>query len=118
VIESDFARLEADTTAAEAQSQQQHDTFMTASKVDKTEKQTQQEHLEAKKQDEDQALVQKKEDLQTTQNLLDSANAEFDKLKPACIETGVSYEERVAKREEEIESLNEALKILSESGPM
>merc|ERR1712038_659281 len=35
VIESDFARLEADTKAAEATAQKQYDTFMTDSKVDK-----------------------------------------------------------------------------------
>merc|ERR1719203_460971 len=33
VIESDFARLEADTTAAEATAQKEYDTFMTDSKV-------------------------------------------------------------------------------------
>merc|ERR1719297_358738 len=35
VIESDFARLEADTKAAEATAQKEYDTFMTDSKVDK-----------------------------------------------------------------------------------
>merc|ERR1719277_2612426 len=34
VVESDFARLEADTTAAEATAQKTYDTFMTDSKVD------------------------------------------------------------------------------------
>merc|ERR1719444_379449 len=35
VIESDFARLEADTTASEAAAQKEYDSFMTDSKVDK-----------------------------------------------------------------------------------
>merc|ERR1719444_164034 len=35
VIESDFARLEADTSAAESSAQKTYDTFMTDSKVDK-----------------------------------------------------------------------------------
>merc|ERR1712085_191825 len=39
VIESDFARLEADTTAAEASAQKEYDTFMTDSKVDVAAKQ-------------------------------------------------------------------------------
>merc|ERR1719221_861602 len=34
VIESDFARLEAETTAAEATAQKEYDEFMTTSKVD------------------------------------------------------------------------------------
>merc|ERR1711972_764496 len=38
VIESDFARLEADTDAAEATAQKEYDTFMTDSKVDKAAK--------------------------------------------------------------------------------
>merc|ERR1719230_1954322 len=38
VIESDFARLESDTKAAEATAQKEYDTFMTDSKVDKSEK--------------------------------------------------------------------------------
>jgi len=36
----------------------------------------------------------------------------FDKLKPSCVDAGVSYEDRVARREEEIESLKQALEIL------
>merc|ERR1711956_164175 len=40
VIESDFARLEADTKAAEASAQKEYDTFMTDSKVDKEAKST------------------------------------------------------------------------------
>ena len=42
-----------------------------------------------------------------------AANRYYEKLKPSCIETGVSHEERAAKRQEEIESLQEALRILS-----
>jgi len=35
------------------------------------------------------------------------------KLKPSCVDASVSYEDRVARRKEEIESLQEALKILN-----
>jgi len=113
VIESDFARLESDTKAAEATSQKEYDTFMTDSKVDKAEKTTDIEHKTAKKQDETQALTVKKEDLEGTQKELDAALAYFDKLKPSCVDAGVSYEDRVARRKEEIESLQEALRILN-----
>jgi len=113
VIESDFARLEADTKSAEAAAQKEYDTFMTDSKVDKQSKTTDIEHKTAKKQDESQALTVKKEDLEGTQKELDAALAYFDKLKPSCVDAGVSYEDRVARRKEEIESLQEALKILN-----
>jgi len=113
VIESDFARLESDTKASEATAQKEYDEFMTDSKVDKSEKSTDIEHKTAKKQDESQALTMKKEDLEGTQKELDAALAYFDKLKPSCVDSGVSYEDRVARRKEEIESLQEALKILN-----
>jgi len=113
VIESDFARLEADTKSSEAAAQKEYDTFMTDSKVDKESKTTDIEHKTAKKQDQSQALTVKKEDLEGTQKELDAALAYFDKLKPSCVDAGVSYEDRVARRKEEIESLQEALKILN-----
>merc|ERR1719393_62327 len=50
VIESDFARLESDTKAAEATAQKEYDQFMTDSKTDKAQKSTDIEHKEAKKQ--------------------------------------------------------------------
>ena len=37
----------------------------------------------------------------------------FEKLKPDCVNANVSYEDRVARRKEEIASLQEALKILN-----
>merc|ERR1712085_49527 len=113
VIESDFARLEADTTAAEASAQKEYDTFMTDSKVDVSSKQRDIEHKTAKKQDENQALTTKQGDLEGTQKELDAALAYFDKLKPSCVDSGVSFEDRVARRKEEIESLQEALRILN-----
>jgi cell division septum initiation protein DivIVA len=113
VIESDFARLESDTKAAEATAQKEYDELMTDSKVDKSAKSSDIEHKTAKKQDQSQALTVKREDLEGTQKELDAALAYYDKLKPSCVDAGVSYEDRVARRKEEIESLQEALKILN-----
>merc|ERR1712186_181622 len=113
VIESDFARLESETKAAEASAQKEYDTFMTDSKVDKESKTKDIGHKTAKKQDESQALTAKNQDLEGTQKELDAALAYFDKLKPSCVDAGVSYEDRVARRKEEIESLQEALRILN-----
>merc|ERR1711879_1015613 len=56
VIESDFARLESETAAAEATAQKEYDAFMTDSKVDKESKTTDIEHKTATKQDQEQAL--------------------------------------------------------------
>merc|ERR1712157_412292 len=102
VIESDFARLEAETTAAEATAQKPYDSFMTDSKVDVAAKSKDIEHKTAKKQDQNQAMTTKKSDLEGTQKELDAALAYFDKLKPSCVDAGVSYDARVARRKEEI----------------
>jgi len=113
VIQSDFARLEAETKAAEATAQKEYDEFMTDSQVDKAQKTKDVEHKTAKKQDQEQALTEKSADLEGTQKELDAALAYFDKLKPSCVDAGVSYDDRVARRKEEIESLQEALRILN-----
>merc|ERR1719287_394837 len=94
VIESDFARLESDTKAGEASASKEYDQFMTDSKVDKEAKTTDIEHKTTKKQDASQSLTVKKEELEATL-------AYFDKLKPSCVDAGVSYEDRVARRKEE-----------------
>jgi cell division septum initiation protein DivIVA len=113
VIQSDFARLEAETTASEAEAQKEHDTFLSDSAVDKAQKSKDIEHKTVKKQNSEQAAQEKKGDLEGTQKELDAALAYYDKLKPSCIDSGVSYEDRVARRQEEIESLQEALRILN-----
>mmetsp|Transcript_89934 Transcript_89934/g.140828 ORF Transcript_89934/g.140828 Transcript_89934/m.140828 type:complete len:699 (-) Transcript_89934:32-2128(-) len=63
------------------------------------------------------ALIDTKfEDLQTAMDLLDKALQELEELKPTCIDTGMSYKERVAKREEEMAALQKAVCILDEEG--
>merc|ERR1719392_282894 len=113
VIQSDFARLESETEAAEASAQKEYDAFMTDSEVDKAAKVADIEHKTAKKQDQEQTLASKNEDVVDTQKELDAALAYFDKLKPSCVDAGVSFEDRVSRRKEEIQSLQEALKILN-----
>jgi len=113
VIQSDFARLEADTKSSEETSQNEYDTFMTDSTVDKDKKDTDIKHKKAKKQDANKALTMAKTDLEGNQKELDAAMAYFDKLKPDCVDMGVDFNDRVARRKEEIESLQEALTILA-----
>jgi len=59
------------------------------------------------------ALHSTQEELKLTQEALDKAVAYYEKLKPTCVDTGISYEERVKRREAEMQSLQEALQILS-----
>lgn len=113
VIQSDFARLEAETSAAEVSAQKEYNQYMTDSEVAKAQKEKDIEHKTAKKQDHEQALITKTADLDGTQKELDAALAYYDKLKPSCVDAGVSYDDRVSRRKEEIESLQEALRILN-----
>jgi len=113
VIESDFARVQAETSAAEAQAAKEYQQFMHDSKVDKADKQRDMEHKQTKKENEENAVVEKTGDLEGTQKELDAALRYYDKLKPSCVDSGISYEDRVKRREEEIQSLKEALAILN-----
>jgi len=113
VIQSDFARLEAETSAAEAEASKQYSEFMDDSKVDKTQKTADLDHASASKQDQESQLQEKKVDLEGTQKELDAALAYYEKLKPSCVGENENYDDRVAKRKEEIESLKEALRILN-----
>jgi chromosome segregation ATPase len=113
VIESDFARLESETSSADEEAQRTFDEFSADSATDKAVKTTDVRHKETAKQSKESALARAKKDLRATQEELDAALEYFDKLKPTCVDAGQSYEERVARRKEEIESLQDALKILS-----
>merc|ERR1719164_188492 len=116
VIESDFARLESETSASEEEAAKEFKTFMHDSTLDKTQKTKDVEHKTEKKEMQAQALQEKKSDLEGTQKELDAALAYYEKLKPTCVTggtSGESFEDRVAQRKEEIESLQEALRILN-----
>jgi len=113
VIENDFARLESETKSTEVSAQTEYDEFMTDSKVDKSQKSADIEHKIAKKLDESRTLTQKTQELEGAQKDLNAAMAYFDKLKPSCIESGFSYEDRAGRRKREIESLQVSLRILN-----
>merc|ERR1719359_65869 len=113
VIASDFARLESETTTAESAAAAAHKQFTNDSTRNKKVKTSELKHREGTKADKAASLQEAKKDLGTSQEELDAALAYFEKLKPSCVDAGVSYEDRVLARKEEIESLKEALKILN-----
>jgi len=113
VIQSDFARLEAETSSGEDEAQREHDTFLNDSSSDKAVKEKEARHKGFDQVRTERANNQAQKDLKATQTELDAALEYYDKLKPQCIDTGLSYEDRVAKRRAEIASLQEALKVLS-----
>eukprot|EP00443_Scrippsiella_acuminata_P049147 CAMPEP_0115428626 /NCGR_PEP_ID=MMETSP0271-20121206/30082_1 /TAXON_ID=71861 /ORGANISM="Scrippsiella trochoidea, Strain CCMP3099" /LENGTH=687 /DNA_ID=CAMNT_0002853741 /DNA_START=78 /DNA_END=2141 /DNA_ORIENTATION=+ len=114
VILSDFARLETETSSAEDDAASSYQKFMDESNEDIAVKETEMDHKEHKKQDTDAETLTLKKQLQLTQEELDAALAYYDKLKPDCVDNNLSYEDRVHMREEEIQSLKEALDILNQ----
>merc|ERR1719321_1888823 len=113
VIMSDFANVESDTMANEAQAAKAYEDFMTDSKKTKAIKSKNIEMFTADKVAAESKLQTDTKDIKATQDELLAAERYFDKLKPQCIAEPESYEEKVAKREAEIASLKEALQILS-----
>merc|ERR1712190_701920 len=113
VILTDFTRLESETTSSEATEQEQFEKFMFESKKDKALKENESSHKDASKTDKESALHSTEQELRTTQEQLAAAQTYYEKLKPTCVDSGITYEERVRRREEEIQSLQEALKILA-----
>eukprot|EP00929_Paragymnodinium_shiwhaense_P032588 TRINITY_DN18032_c0_g1_i2.p2 TRINITY_DN18032_c0_g1~~TRINITY_DN18032_c0_g1_i2.p2 ORF type:complete len:700 (+),score=346.23 TRINITY_DN18032_c0_g1_i2:131-2101(+) len=112
VIESDFLRVETETKTAEATAAQQYEEFMSDSQAATKQKHDREFKLSLEKDQTEFELDNVKKDLSLTQEELDKAMNYYDKLKPSCIEVHVSYEERVARRKQEIEALKEAYKVL------
>merc|ERR1719359_1334593 len=112
VILSDFARLESETTTAEEMEQEEYEKFMFESKKDKALRENEIKLKSETKTNKESALQQAKEELAASQEALEKAIAYYEKLKPDCVDSGITYEDRVKRREEEIQSLKEALAIL------
>merc|ERR1719313_1278455 len=114
VILSDFARLEAKTTADEKQAANEFDSFMQVSEADKKAKHKEEFQLKLDKDQAEYELSNLQEDLAVVEKELSVAVSYFSDLKPLCLTIHVSYDDRVAKREEEIAALNKAYEILDQ----
>jgi chromosome segregation ATPase len=112
VILADFSRLQAETSSSEAEAADAFDKFSsdtTAVIASKRETSADKGKLKARK---EKSLVEVEKDIRATQEELDSANDYYDKLKSSCIDAGVAYADRQSRRQAEIESLKEALRLL------
>ena len=114
VIVSDFQRTVSTTQAQEDASSAEFIKFDRVSKADIGGKETKTELDEQDLATTKTTITEKMKNLQSNMGLADKAIEELEELKPMCIDTGMSYEERVEKREEEIAALKNAVCILDQ----
>jgi len=112
-IQSKYALIESTTDADMATAESEDNKFKSDSAVLKTSIAKDIEHKTNQKTLDEQALVDLQTDLSSAQKELDAASNYFEKLKPSCLDTGMSVEERQQRREQEMQSLQEALRILN-----
>jgi len=112
VAESDFTRLLAEAEASEKAAQASYDKLAKENAVARA---ANTEEVKGKENEVgrlDMSLLNYKEDHESTSKELDAVLEYLDKLKPQCETKVMSYAERKARREAEIEGLKEALEIL------
>jgi hypothetical protein len=120
VIQSDFERTISETKKAEAQAEKEHLEFMTETSKSLAEKKVAQKEKTRLKDETDNNFNDAEDEMTSQTKILVTSIKELIELKAACVDTGMSYADRVAMREQEIASLKKALCILgayAEYGP-
>merc|ERR1719272_1315258 len=106
VIRSDFERTVSETNKAEAEAQQDHLKFTTETQMSLAEKNMAKKEKTRLKDETDENFNDASDSMDSQTKILVTSLME---LKPTCIDTGMSYADRVAMREQEIASLKKAL---------
>jgi len=120
VIQSDFERTISETKKAEKQAAQDHLEFMTESSMSLAKKNMARKEKISLKDETDSNFNDAEDEMSSQTKILVTSIKELIELKAACVDTGMSYADRVAMREQEIASLKKALCILgayAEFGP-
>jgi len=114
-VATDFASMEAQAKSDETTQQDEHDQWLTATKVDKAAAEKDTEMKTARKLTLSQKLEGKMKDKDHNDKELEATEEYMVNLQPACVEGDSSYEERKAARTTEIEALKSAETILDEA---
>jgi hypothetical protein len=110
---SDFTKLESETQTEEEAAQKEYETYMQEYKVQKAVAEKEREHFTMDLAKVEENLKTTSKDLAEVDKELAAAREYLDKLKTTCDFSGSSYEERQARREAELKSLQNALAIIS-----
>merc|ERR1719504_242827 len=109
VIISDFERTIKVTTDTEKSAHREFVEFERTSKTSIASKETGKSQAESDLKSTDSKIAEGMDDLDKHQKMLDDVLKELEDLKPACVDTGMSYADRVQKRKDEIDALKKAL---------
>jgi len=115
-IKSDFERTIDETSSSEKQSSEDYAQFNEETKASISGKETGLKNANAELKIASGDMVRSLNDLGDNQKLLDQSLEALETLRSACIDTGMSWEDKVAKREAEIAALKSALEIFNEEG--
>jgi len=111
-IKSDFARSVSTTKAAEKEAAAAHVLFMRETKAFIAGAETEKKNNENTKSAMEGAIDIGMQDLQSSQGCMDASVKTLEDLQPACVDTGMSAEERKEKREAEVKALKNAFNQL------
>lgn len=114
VIKSDFEGTIESTKTAEEEAESEFNSYKTETEKDIKEKEGVKKSKTMEKGNEKANLSDYNDNLQGHAEMKSEALEELSKLKPACVDTGSSYKEKVARREQEIAALKSAYTILDE----
>lgn len=114
VIQSDFERTVTTTTEGEAEAQETFETYESDTKADIEQKNDTKKEKEQLRETTEADLTGYQEDLKTAKENLADAKEELTKLKPMCVDSGATWEERRARGKQEVEALKQALAILED----
>jgi hypothetical protein len=114
VIRSDYERTIDTTTAAEELAQEEFLAYEKETNEQIATDEQEVEDSEKAKSEEQDELAQNEDDLADATKSNASALKKLALLKGECVDGAISHEERVKRREQEVESLKEALNILEE----
>jgi len=114
VIKSDFEGTIDATKTAEDDAESEFDSYKSDTESDISSKEGDIATKEGEVKSTTGDLADYKDDLHTHTVLKADALSELAKLQPACVDTGSDYAEKVARREQEIESLKNAYVIFDE----
>jgi len=114
VAESDFSKLATEVEADEKAAEEEYVQQTKANKVAKKEKETSIKYTKKQITRGEKGLTELTDDRDAAQGELDGVLEYLSKINKRCIAKPETYEQRVAKREAEIDGLKNALRILTE----